>query len=601
MAVYLLISIMIDIIKSRSFFSRPGMSALGGLAAASAAMRLMLTGLQEFPKTELLIDTTAKQSLNREAVSGYWSRVLFLFLNPLFLKGARAVLTLPDLGSLSPEFASKGLFAQLQGKWQARPNSSKNKLFTTCFGVWKGLFFVILVPRVCNSITAFAQPFILYRVIELVGMDASERSTVENVVLLLATALSLVGQCVTKVTTTHMKNRLLTRIRGALICLLLDKSLRLPQKEAAKSSALTLMSADVDGVTAGLPTIQEFVVTALEVGFGVFFLSRFVGRSCFTVLVPLVLSAGAMHYVGRWMAASMRVWNETVEARVAKTAKIVGQLTAIKMFGLGATIERHLQGLREVEMAVSRRYRNVQALAQIPLLCADLMTPVVVIAAALFWNTFDGRLSAKTVFPSLSIVVLVKGPLTVLIMSIPNLRVMLTCFHRLQEYLLLEEQKDPRTFSGTLGKETVVQFDKVTLAPMGTSKPVLKDASFTIKSGSTNGIAGSNGSGKSLLLQSILGEAELLEGSISLKKDKHVGYCSQTVWLRNGSIKDNIIGPRLYNERLFKQVLHCCLLDEDIQQLPGGVDYVIGTGGVKLSGGQRQRLVCTSPAWLALC
>ncbi|KAJ3494640.1 hypothetical protein NLG97_g3948 [Lecanicillium saksenae] len=588
-AVYLLVSIFIDVIKTRSFFSRQGLHALGGLATASACLRGVLLGLEEIPKTHLLIDASLQKTLNRETVSGYWSRALFLYLNPLFLRGARAILKLPDLGTLSPEFASKRLYAPLKKKWQKKKNTPKHKLFKTCFSVWKGLFFVILVPRVCNSVMSFSQPFILYRVIALFGKGVSETSTRERVVLLLATIVSFVGQSLTKATTAHLKNRLVTRIRGALICLLLDKSLHLSQKEATKSSALTLMSTDIEGITEGLPAIQEFVITALEVGFGVFFLSRFVGRSCFTVLVPLVLSAGAMHYCGKWMAAALKTWNGTIESRVAKTSKIVGQLTAIKMFGLGATIEKHLQGLRETEIAASKKYRNVQALAQIPLLCADLMTPVVVIAAALFWRTFDGRLSAATVFPSLSIIVLVKGPLTMLITSIPSLRSMLACFDRLQDFLLLEERKDPRTFSDALGEATVVRFDKATLAPVGADKAVLKDVSFDIKSGSINGIVGSNGSGKSLLLQSALGETELLEGAITLEV-KDVGYCGQNVWLRNASVKDNIIGPRPYNERLFNQVLKCSLLEEDIKRLPGGVEYVVGTGGAKLSGGQRQRL-----------
>ncbi|KAJ6789065.1 hypothetical protein PWT90_00367 [Aphanocladium album] len=600
-AVYLLVAIIFDIIRSRSFFYRPNLNALGALSVSSAVIRGALLVLEEIPKTKLFVDTSLQRYLGAEATSGYWSRSFFLFLNPMFIYGFRNVLKLQDLKNIGPEFASKLLHPELKQKWQTRKIPAKRNLLLTCFRAWKGLFFAILVPRLCHSVFSFAQPFLLYRIIQVVTEERSNASTQERIVLLFATIITFVGQAVSKTTTSHMKNRLVTRIRGGLVTLMLDKGLSLPQQEANKSSVLTLMSTDIEGIAAGLPDLHELLFTPFEVGLGVYFLSRFVGRSSFVVLIPLAASTVATYFFGKWMATRLTTWNEHIERRVAQTSKILGQLTAIKIFGLGKVIASHLQHIREVEIWASRKYRNMQSAANVPPIFADLVTPVVVIAAALFWRTLDGGLSAATVFPSLSIIVLVKGPLALLLVGYPTLTGMLGCFRRIQNFLLLEDRKDPRTLirrgdvnatetvADDDAENVVVRFNGAKIAPLCTQIPILRDVNFFLTSGSFNCVLGPNGSGKSLLLQSILGEIQLMDGSICVD-DEYAGFCGQMVWLRNTSIKSNIIGPRAYDERLFRRVLRCCLLEDDVRRLAGGVEYVVGTGGVKLSGGQRQRV-----------
>lgn len=600
-AVYLLVAIIFDIIQSRSYFRRHGLHPLGALCVASAVARTVLIGLGEVPKTTLLVDAELRQSLGGEATCGYWSRVFFVHLNSMFMIGFRKVLKVQHLAALGPEFASGLIYSQLNPYWQQKKRVSKNTLFFTSLWASRGLFLLIFVPRILYSVFSFAQPFIMLRVIDVVTKDPSETTDQERAILVCASIVAFVGQALSKTTRAHMTNRLVTRVRGGLTSMLLDKELRLSQKEASKSAALTLITTDVDGIIHGLPEIHELIVTPFELGFAIYFLSGFVGKSSFTVLVPILSSAVATYFFGKWTATRVRSWIEHIESRVSKTSKILDQLTALKIFGLGEVIEEYLQRLRELEIAASRRYRVMQAAANVPVLAADLLTPVVVIAAALFWKSFNGRLSAASVFPSLSIIMLVKDPLTVLLGVYPAMTAMLACCQRCQEFLQLKNRDDPRKIrhkkdEGSAEKlapessHPAIQLASASLAPPDSQSAVLRDVNFSLLPGSVNGVTGPNGSGKSLLLQSVLGEAEIVEGEVVLNDD-HVGYCGQIPWLCNTSVKNNVIGPRPYNEGLFNKVIRCCLLEEDLQQLPGGVDYVIGTGGMRLSGGQRQRLV----------
>ncbi|OAA71004.1 ABC transporter, transmembrane domain, type 1 [Akanthomyces lecanii RCEF 1005] len=600
LGVYLFFGVIADIIKSRSFFLRPGLTPMGALAVASGVLRIILLGLQEVPKTQLLLDRQLQSTIGREATSGYWNRSFFVHLYPLLLSGFRGVLVLSDLSNLGPDFAAELLYTQLKQYWKQARKVSRNALFVSCICTWKILFAAIILPRLAQSGFSLAQPFILYRAITVVGDD--NVGNFERVLLLLGTILSFGGATMSKTTTSHLHNRLVTRIRGALVAQMFDKSLRVSQSETKKSAAITLMSADIEGIADGLPKLYELIMTLVDLGLGIFVLSLFVGRSCFVVLAPLAVSAIATYFLGNWIGAAFVSWNKSIETRVSKTSKVIDQLKAIKMFGLNPIVSDYLHNFRELEMASSNKFRGLEAVAVVSVLCAEYLTPVVVIAAALFWNTFGGKMSAATVFPSLSMIVLIKDPLSLLLDGYPVLKAMFGCFRRIQEFLNLEERKDPRILrespsptaeSQLLGYESpplpIVEFSRAKIAPIGTQIPILNDIDFVLMPGSMTGVVGANGSGKSLLLQGILGEAELMDGNIYIG-ETDIALCGQTVWLRNGSLRDNIIGPLPYDEVLFRKVLRCCLLDQDIEQLPGGADYVVGSGGSRLSGGQRQRV-----------
>ncbi|KAJ6779421.1 hypothetical protein PWT90_03877 [Aphanocladium album] len=597
--IYLVFGVVTDIVKSYSYFNRPGLVAMGTLAAVSGALRAILLCLQEIPKTKSLLDLTLAKILGSEATSGFWNRSLFVYLYPLLWAGFRGVLDLSHLGNLGPEFASDILFPQLKQYWLRSRRVSRNALFMCCVYTWKLLFVTIVLPRLAQSACNLSQPFILHRAILILGDE--NVGNLERGLLLIATVCSFGGSVITKMTTAHLSSRLNTRIRGALISQMFDKSLRISQSEAKKSAAITLMSADIEGIADGLPKLYELIMTLLELGFGIYFLSLFVGESCFVVLAPLIASAIATYFLGKWMATAFAGWNKSIEIRVAKTSKVISQLKAIKMFGLGPTISQYLQNLRADEMVASNKFRGLQSISVIAVLCAEYLTPVVVIAAALFWNTFNGKMTAATVFPSLSIVVLIKDPLSLLLSGYPKMRAMFSCFGRIQAFLNLDERNDPRIVRDTaatpdsqlLGYDNssipIVEFSGAKIAPSGTQIPILNDLDFALMPGSVTGVVGANGSGKSLLLQGILGEVELMEGQIYVSETS-VAVCGQSVWLRNGSIRDNIVGSLPYDERLFRAVIHCCLLDQDLELLPGGAEYIVGSGGSRLSGGQRQRV-----------
>lgn len=138
---------------------------------------------------------------------------------------------------------------------------------------------------------------------------------------------------------------------------------------------------------------------------------------------------------------------------------------------------------------------------------------------------------------------------------------------------------------------------------------VLRNINLTFPHGELSVISGKTGSGKSLLLASLLGECDVLDGAIQRPKppaiDKRfdykatsdnwiipssMAYVAQIPWIENATIKDNIIFDLPFNAIRYKKTLSACSLEKDLEMLVDGEMTEIGANGINLSGGQRWRV-----------
>ena len=120
-------------------------------------------------------------------------------------------------------------------------------------------------------------------------------------------------------------------------------------------------------------------------------------------------------------------------------------------------------------------------------------------------------------------------------------------------------------------------------------------------------IAGETGSGKTLLLRALVGEAELLGGSVSLPtgglsnpagaaplgywhSEKTTAYVSQNSWIQNATIKANVLFGLPYEHKRYQQAIFSCGLTQDLSIWPDGDETEVGVRGVNLSGGQKWRI-----------
>ncbi|KAI9224270.1 hypothetical protein BC828DRAFT_402414 [Blastocladiella britannica] len=116
----------------------------------------------------------------------------------------------------------------------------------------------------------------------------------------------------------------------------------------------------------------------------------------------------------------------------------------------------------------------------------------------------------------------------------------------------------------------------------------LADINVTFPIGKLSVILGPTGSGKSSILQALLGELELVSGQVYMPREP-VGYVPQQSWLMNATVKENILFGSEFDAERYDAVLEACALKSDLKTLEHGDGTQIGERGVTLSGGQQQR------------
>ncbi|KAH0954120.1 hypothetical protein HN011_011629 [Eciton burchellii] len=102
-------------------------------------------------------------------------------------------------------------------------------------------------------------------------------------------------------------------------------------------------------------------------------------------------------------------------------------------------------------------------------------------------------------------------------------------------------------------------------------------------------IVGKTGSGKTSLLLALLGEIQRISGNVEWTKGLKIAYVAQRPWLQNATLRDNILFGSAYRPRRYRNILHVCALQPDLDVLPGRDLTRIGERGINLSGGQKQR------------
>ncbi|EPQ29164.1 uncharacterized protein PFL1_03451 [Pseudozyma flocculosa PF-1] len=110
-----------------------------------------------------------------------------------------------------------------------------------------------------------------------------------------------------------------------------------------------------------------------------------------------------------------------------------------------------------------------------------------------------------------------------------------------------------------------------------------------IAKGELVAIVGPVGSGKSSLLQACIGEMRKTSGTVQWGSER-VAYCSQSAWIQNATVRDNILFGQSFDEERYWEAVKVSELEADLAILPAGDMTEIGEKGVNLSGGQKQRV-----------
>nr|RBQ90592.1 hypothetical protein FVER53263_09941 [Fusarium verticillioides] len=611
-AAYLSVTLLFDIARTRtSWLLVPSAldQSYASVLTASTVLKAVMVYLESRQK-EKWLGWDVKQH-SPEETSGIWNLGVFFWLNTLFMKGYRVILTLDSLYPLD-----KALAAETHQKLaeRVRNNPYKGQKYGLAQLMLRILALQLvppIIPRAALLAASICQPFLIHALLHYLQSDNQEQS--HGYGLIGATALTYGAIAFSTALYWYFQERFVIMIRGILVLAVYEKTIELRMPTDDDSGALTLMSTDVERITRGILDLHEYWANTIQIALSCWLLQRELGAAFAASLGVVAVSTLTAFGIGKLLGPRQKAWMEAIETRVNVTAAAIAQMKLVKMSGMTQPIESCVQRLRVREIEIGGRWRMLLAAAatvsQVPM----TLSPVITFAVA------TKTLDTTSIFVSISYLTLLASPLMILFQKIPQFLGALTCLQRVQSYLERDprfeyRRLDPRMMSATcvasispspsISGTSITGIEMETLPGKGAPRVVIKDGSFgylenvtvikhvnmTIPSSYLTAIVGPVASGKSTLCKAILGEVPFATGSTAVLGSTVIGYCDQQPFLTNISIRDNIIGNSHFDDKRYSSVIHATMLDRDIANLPQGDSTVIGSGGIALSGGQRQRV-----------
>ena len=165
-------------------------------------------------------------------------------------------------------------------------------------------------------------------------------------------------------------------------------------------------------------------------------------------------------------------------------------------------------------------------------------------------------------------------------------------------------QLDSPTSTTSLEFKNALTFSEVSFAYDNHDAPIFTNLNFSIKAGDCVGIKGESGSGKSSLVNLVLGLTQPTEGEIRIDDHKidrsnlpswqrMIGYVPQEVYLLEDTLRRNIafgLSDSEIDDDRIRSVINMAQLDNLIASTSKGFDLMVGENGARLSGGQKQRI-----------
>ncbi|KAJ7185377.1 multidrug resistance-associated ABC transporter [Mycena filopes] len=402
---------------------------------------------------------------------------------------------------------------------------------------------------------------------------------------------------------------------------------------SSKAQIMTLMTTDVDRVSEFAWHLFTLVDSPIEIVVGSIFLYKLLGVSSLFGLAVTCLFLPLNHFAGKIVVGAQDNLMKARDERVALMNEILGGIRMLKFMAWERSFEKRVLTVRAKELRFQKLNYTIEVLWN-----AIWNGSPMLVTLVSFWHYAVVRkeiLTPSTAFTSIIVFNEMKFALNALPETLINLLQSLVSLRRIEKYLgtaevsvvpPLDQQSQTIAFQSctvTWPQDRSASTASATPTPSAASTPrhkfVLVDLSLQFPPGELSLICGKLGSGKTLLLLALLGEADLLTGQmlcprsppnslagftdILPSKEEWVvqgmcAYVPQAAWLRNASIKDNILFNLPYDDERYKLTLEVCALVSDLEILEDGDEAEIGERGVNLSGGQKARVSLARAVYL---
>ncbi len=370
------------------------------------------------------------------------------------------------------------------------------------------------------------------------------------------------------------------------------------------------------------------------------------GLQMLTSLVMVLAIAGVLLWLNPLLASTAligfglvylliyRGCRQRLKANSARMSQVSAKRYQLLQEGVGGIRDIYIDGTQDYFVNAFRQvddaFRNAQShnavITTSPRYLVEGLGTLLLAALAVFYATQTigsaaGAAAFTSLVPMLGVLVLSAQRMLPMMQQIyagwTSIRGMTHTLHMVGQWLQLEVpdasasksirrvESDP---SNAVVFENTVELIDVGFAYQAGMPNVLRHLNLKIFKGQTVGLFGTSGTGKSTLLDLLMGLLEpnggqlLVDGKpchasrddrAAVAWRRQIAHVPQHIFLSDASIASNIafgVSPEAIDHDRIAQVMSLAQLSEFIGSLPQGADTLVGEHGVRLSGGQRQRI-----------
>ncbi|KAM9890726.1 hypothetical protein OXX79_011224 [Metschnikowia pulcherrima] len=543
-------------------------------------------------------------------------KITFSWMNPLvtnsYVNQTVQYRDLPEAPEyLTTDKHTKRLQKHLGNSTQETSSFALFVAITKAFGPVAAVSFMY---ETADSLLAFVQPQLLRLLILFIGQKLADPSQP-----VLKGVLLCLGMFGVTLLQTVFNNQYVLKVlevglgcRSSLTSLIFQKSIRLSahsRSERSSGDIVNLVSIDAPRVQTCAQEISTLIIAPTELVLSIWSLYHLLGRSAFAGLFVMLVFVPINTFFVRYSKKLNKTQMKLKDNRNRITNEILVSMKSIKLYAWESPmLERLFYARNTMELKNSRKIRIVNQCGN--LIWTTMPFLVSFSTFAIFSLVEKRPLTSEIVFPALTLLNILSRP----ILSFPSVITYITeaavALDRISAFLSAPEV-DPRLIeSGSAENGNPVEIKNTSFLwekPLFTQR-VSEDTDFKTQKYALQGIdmkvckgdfvcvVGRVGSGKSSFLSSILGQLDAVDSSFPtqlpkpIKLNGTIGYCSQSPWIMNASVKENIIFGHKFDDTYYQQTIDACQLIPDLKILPDGDETQVGEKGISLSGGQKARL-----------
>ncbi|XP_022907991.2 ATP-binding cassette sub-family C member 4-like [Onthophagus taurus] len=521
------------------------------------------------------------------------SKLFYVWLVSLFRKGIKGKISLSDLYTAMDSDKSEVISNKLEYYWfleleKSKKSNRKPSLLRSMCNAFSAHFMLYgLYYFIQFALLRSFQPVLISLFVQMFTTENLDNPHKESYMYIYGFGLIFVTLLVAFFQH-HVYlelSRAGMRWRVACSSLIYRKTLKLSKKSLSATAGgqiVNLISNDLTRFDFVAPMLHTAWVIPIQVAIITYFIYEEVQESAFAGVGAMILLTLPVQGIIAKLSTYLRTKTaKRTDYRVKLMGELIGGIQVVKMYVWEKPFEKIVEIARKKEIDLLTYTSYIRGCYASFAVFTERTT---LYFSVICYYILGNKITAHTVFSMAQFYNILQMSMAIFFPLAVTLGAeALVSIQRLEEILMMEERHNDIELSENPG---IIIEDLTASWVLG--QPNLINLNLRVPEGMLCAIVGPVGSGKSTILQLLLGELRQDHGSVKI--GGNISYASQEPWLFVSTVRKNIVFIQNYNKFRYNKIVKVCALERDFELFPNGDKTMVGERGVSLSGGQRARI-----------